>query len=270
MTILGIARSIEAIVPPCAPAKSERRYVKFGSGRNPSGRMRVQFGARHGGGGMTQIFSPAADSWIRLFLVGGAALACGSIAAVVAFARSDYYTGANLHPPPQPVPFSHQHHVSGLGLDCRYCHTAVADSPRAGLPPTHTCMTCHSQIWTNAAMLAPVRESLADNKPLVWHRVARLPQYVYFRHDIHINKGVGCVSCHGRVDRMPLMVKDKAFTMEFCIDCHRDPGPRLRPRDRVTDMDWQPGEGAAATAQALLAQYAIRVGELTDCTVCHR
>jgi hypothetical protein len=219
---------------------------------------------------MTQIFSPAADGWIRLFLIGGSALVCGSIAAVVAFARSDYYTGANLHPPPQPLPFSHQHHVAGLGLDCRYCHTAVADSPRAGLPPTQTCMTCHSQIWTNATMLSPVRQSLADNKPLVWHRVARLPQYVYFRHDIHIDKGVGCVSCHGRVDRMPLMVKDTAFTMQFCIDCHRDPGPRLRPRDHVTDMDWQPGEGAAGTAQALLKQYAIRVGELTDCTVCHR
>src|SRR6516164_6049709 len=119
---------------------------------------------------MTQIFSPAADGWIRLLMFAGLCVVCGGVAATIAFARSDYYTGAYLHPSPQPVPFSHKHHVGGLGIDCRYCHTSVAEGPHAGLPPTHTCMTCHSQVWTNAAMLAPVRESLAGNKSLVWHR----------------------------------------------------------------------------------------------------
>lgn len=217
---------------------------------------------------MTQIFSPAADTWLRLFVVAAVAIVCGGTAAVIAFARSDYYTGARIHPPPQPVPFSHKHHVGGLGIDCRYCHSSVAEGPRAGLPPTHTCMSCHSQIWTNAAMLAPVRHSLADNISLRWHRVARLPQYVYFRHDIHIAKGVGCESCHGRVDRMPLTVEAMPFTMDFCLDCHRDPAPRLRPRDRITEMGFSTGDHALG--QDLLKQYGIRLGELTYCYVCHR
>jgi hypothetical protein len=219
---------------------------------------------------MTQIFSPSADTWLRLFLIGGLALTSGGVAAAIAFARADYYTGAHIHPPRQPVPFSHKHHVSGLGLDCRYCHTSVAEGPRAGLPPTHTCMTCHSQIWTNAPMLAPVRQSLADNKPLVWHRVARLPDYVYFRHDVHIAKGVGCVTCHGRIDQMPLAYQAIPFKMKFCIDCHRDPAPRLRPHQFITDMDWQPSGDARAQGEALIKQNHIRVGELTYCTVCHR
>jgi hypothetical protein len=217
---------------------------------------------------MTQIFSPAADTWIRLFFAGAAAITCGGTAAIIAFARSDYYTGAHIHPPPQPVPFSHQHHVGGLGIDCRYCHSSVAEGPRAGFPPTHTCMSCHSQIWTNAPMLAPVRQSLADNRSLVWHRVARLPQYVYFRHDIHVAKGVGCETCHGRVDGMPLMVQTRPFTMAFCLDCHRDPAPHLRPLDHITDMGWTPSEHAFG--QDLAKQYKIRLGELTYCYVCHR
>jgi len=217
---------------------------------------------------MTQIFSPAADTWLRLFVVAAVAIVCGGTAAVIAFARSDYYTGARIHPPPQPVPFSHKHHVGGLGIDCRYCHSSVAEGPRAGLPPTHTCMTCHSQIWTNAAMLAPVRRSLAENTSLRWHRVARLPQYVYFRHDIHIAKGVGCETCHGRVDRMPLMVEAVPFTMDFCLDCHRDPAPRLRPREHITEMGWSTGD--RALGQDLLKQNGIRLGEITYCYVCHR
>jgi hypothetical protein len=217
---------------------------------------------------MTQVFSPAADTWLRLVLTGAVALAAGGTAAAIGFARSDYYTGTEIHPLPQPAPFSHRHHVGGLGIDCRFCHTSVADGPRAGLPPTHTCMTCHSQIWTTAPMLAPVRQSLADNKALAWHRVARLPEYVFFRHDIHIAKGVGCVTCHGRVDRMPLTYKAVPLTMQFCLDCHRDPGPHLRPADRITDMGWQPRD--AREGEALVAQNHIRVGEITHCYVCHR
>jgi hypothetical protein len=219
---------------------------------------------------MTQIFSPSADTWLRLFLAGTLAAIGGGLAVVMAFARSDYYTQTAIHPPAQPVPFSHEHHVGGLGLDCQYCHSSVADGPRAGLPPTYTCMTCHSQIWTNAPMLAPVRQSLAENRPLLWHRVARLPDYVYFRHDVHIAKGVGCVTCHGRIDRMPLAYRAISLTMEFCIGCHRDPAPHLRPRERITDMEWQPAGDARALGNELVRENHIRVGELDYCYVCHR
>lgn len=130
----------------------------------------------------------------------------------------------------QPVPFSHQHHVVGLGIDCRFCHTSVEVSASAGLSPTYTCMTCHSQIGTNAAIVAPVRESLADGKPTEWHRVSNLPDYVYFNHSIHIAKGVGCESCYGEMDRMALTYKAKTLIMQFCLNCHRDPGPHLRPK----------------------------------------
>src|SRR4051812_38815405 len=218
---------------------------------------------------MTQIFSTIADTWLRLFVVGGLAVVAGSVAAAVGFARSDYYTGSRIHPPDQPVPFSHQPHVAGLGVECRFCHTSFADSPRAGLPPTHTCMTCHSQIWTGAPMLAPVRQSLANNRSLVWHRVARLPGYVYFRHDVHIAKGVGCVNCHGRIDQMALTFKAKPLTMQFCLDCHRDPAPHLRPADKITDMTWTAAD-ARATGAALVKRNGIRIGELTYCYVCHR
>ena len=218
---------------------------------------------------MTQIFSPAADTWLRLFMVGGLALVGGSLAGVIGFARSAYVTstGFRRH---QPVPFSHKHHAGELGIDCRYCHTGVETGPQAGLPPTTTCMTCHSQIWSSAAMLEPVQKSLADNKAIVWTRVAKLPDYVFFRHDIHIAKGVGCESCHGRINMMPLTYRAKAFTMEFCIDCHRDPAPNLRPADHVTDMTWRPPSDARAQGEVIAAQEGIRFGELTHCYVCHR
>lgn len=219
---------------------------------------------------MGQIFSPAADTWMRLFLAGGVSLAVGSTLFAVGLARSDWVTGANIHPPRQPVPFSHRHHAGEMGIDCRACHTSVADSARAGLPATHTCMTCHSQIWTGAPMLAPVRESLAQNTSLNWHRVAVLPDYVYFRHDIHVRKGVGCVECHGRVDKMPLMERAVPLTMQFCLDCHRDPAPRLRPANQVTNMEWKPPGDPAVQGHQLLQQYGIRTGQLTYCFVCHR
>jgi len=219
---------------------------------------------------MGQIFSPAVDTWLRLFLVTGISLAAGSIVFAIGLARSDWITSANMHPPAQPVPFSHRHHAGELGIDCRYCHTSVAESPRAGLPPTHTCMTCHSQIWTGAPMLAPVRASLADDKPLNWQRVAVLPEYVFFRHDIHISKGVGCVECHGRIDRMALTYRAKPLTMQFCLDCHRDPAPHLRPKDQITNIAWQPKGDRAALGHTLMRSYGIAPERLTHCYVCHR
>lgn len=219
---------------------------------------------------MTQIFSASADAWLRLLMVGALALTGGAVLGAIGYARSDYYTGARFHPLVQPVPFSHKHHVSGLGLDCAYCHTSFHESARAGLPATHTCMTCHSQVWTKAPMLAPVRQSLAANNSLTWHRVARLPDYVFFRHDIHINKGVGCVSCHGHIEQMPLTYQAKPLTMQFCLNCHRDPAPQLRPREHVTDMTWKWQGDAREQGRRLVHQYGIREGELTDCYVCHR
>ena len=170
----------------------------------------------------------------------------------------------------QPVPFSHEHHVGGLGLDCRYCHTSVEKARFAGLPPTETCMTCHSQIWTNAQMLAPVRASLAENKPIRWQRVHKLPDYVYFDHSIHIAKGVGCTTCHGPIDEMKLTRQAEPLTMKWCLDCHRDPAKNLRPRDAVFDPDWTAAGDREAAGQKLVAAYHIRTDHLTDCSICHR
>jgi hypothetical protein len=219
---------------------------------------------------MGPIFSPAADTWLRLFLVAAVSLVAGSVVFALRFENSDWVTGIFNHPAAQPVPFSHKHHAGDLGIDCGFCHTSFTQGPRAGLPPTHTCMTCHSQIWAGAPMLAPVRQSLADNKPLKWNRVALLPDYVFFRHDIHIAKGVGCVECHGRIDRMPLTYRAKALTMEFCLDCHRDPAPHLRPKEQVTNMAWSPHGDREKLGHQLVKQYGIREGQLTNCFVCHR
>ncbi|HEX4153839.1 MAG TPA: cytochrome c3 family protein [Steroidobacteraceae bacterium] len=169
----------------------------------------------------------------------------------------------------QPVPFSHQHHVAGLGIDCRFCHASVEVSSNAGLPPTYTCMTCHSQIWTKAALLAPVRESLITGIPIVWRRVTDLPDYVYFNHSIHIAKGVGCESCHGEVATMALTYKAKALTMKFCLDCHRNPGPRLRPKSAIFDTKWHRTADTPSPA-TLLGIYHVPDRNLTDCSLCHR
>lgn len=222
---------------------------------------------------MAQIFTPSADTWLRagllvVFLgVLGAGLFIGgtmdsSYATLVGWVRD------------QPVPFSHQHHVGGLGIDCRYCHTGVEDSPQAGLPATHVCMTCHSQVWTGAPMLKPVRDSLASGKPLAWQRAARLPDYVYFDHSIHVKRGVPCVTCHGRVDEMALMKRAKPFQMKWCLDCHRDPAGSLRPPQEVTRMDWsdwtRDPDAHRLYGQLMMKAYGIEPAKLDDCNICHR
>jgi Cytochrome c7 and related cytochrome c len=217
---------------------------------------------------MAAIFRPSANLWATLTLSVIAGLAVLGIGWWFFFPRTNYARHVDW-PVEQPVPFSHEHHVAGLGIDCRFCHTSVEVSSNAGLPPTYTCMTCHSQIWTNAEMLAPVRQSLADGKPIVWKRVNDLPDYVYFNHSVHIAKGVGCSSCHGAVDRMPLSYKAKTLTMQFCLDCHRDPGPRLRPKDQIFNTEWQ-RTNDTPSPQALIEQYHIGGRNLTDCSICHR
>jgi hypothetical protein len=169
---------------------------------------------------------------------------------------------------PQPVPFSHNHHVAGLGIDCRYCHTSVERSATAGIPPIATCMNCHKQIWTNAELLEPIRAAYASRMPVQWQRVHDLPDYVYFNHSVHVAKGVGCVSCHGRVDQMPLMYQDKPLTMEWCLSCHRDPVKNLRPRSEVTNMNWQPPADIEALQARLAKEYDVH--SLISCSTCHR
>jgi hypothetical protein len=175
----------------------------------------------------------------------------------------------------QKVPFSHEHHVRGLGIDCRYCHTTVETEAEASVPPTYTCMSCHSQVWNEAPMLAPVRESMAQNKPLEWRKVHDLPDFVYFHHGIHVQKGVGCVECHGRVDQMPLMWKEKSLSMGWCLECHKNPEKFVRPKDEVFNMTWKAadegeGETQASLGAKLVQEYNIPKDRLTNCSVCHR
>ncbi len=217
---------------------------------------------------MAAVFPPQATLVGRAILLGCALLAIAGVGWWWLAPRTDWSRKVGFTIT-QPVPFSHQHHVAGLGIDCRFCHASVEVSANAGLPPTCTCMTCHSQIWTNAALLAPVRDSLAKNRPLVWGRVTNLPDYVYFNHAIHIAKGVGCASCHGAVDQMPLTYKAKSLTMQFCLDCHRDPGPRLRPESEIYNTSWTRTPDTPSPA-ALRAHYHVPDRDLTDCSICHR
>jgi hypothetical protein len=173
-------------------------------------------------------------------------------------------------PAEQIVPFSHKHHVGDIGLDCRYCHTAVEQSAFAGIPPTHTCMTCHSELFTQQPMLAPVVQSFANGDSLQWNRIHDLPDFVYFNHSIHIAKGVGCATCHGPIDRMPLTWRVAPLTMQWCLDCHRAPEKYLRPVERVFDMAWRPSGDQLALGRRLVAAYHIHKSSLTDCSTCHR
>jgi hypothetical protein len=186
------------------------------------------------------------------------------------YARSSYGTNAGVVRV-QPVQFSHEHHVGVLGIDCRYCHTSVEDSSFAGIPPTKTCMNCHSQIWTGSFMLEPVRESYRTNQSLRWKRVYNLPGFVYFEHGIHVQKGIGCASCHGRIDEMPLTYQVPSLLMEWCINCHRHPENEIRPRDQVFNMKYEKPPDQGELARQLVADYGIRDARyLTSCTVCHR
>ena len=173
-------------------------------------------------------------------------------------------------PVEQVVPFSHKHHVGDDGIDCRYCHTSVETSAFAGIPPTHTCMTCHSQLFTQEPVLAPVVQSLRSGKPIRWKRIHDLPDFVYFNHSIHVAKGVGCEECHGRVDRMPLTWRVAPLTMQWCLDCHRNPEMHLRPVEHVFDMGWKPSEDQRTLGRRLVAAYHIHTSTLTDCSTCHR
>ena len=219
---------------------------------------------------MRQLFAPGADAIYRLVLLGGVGAVVVAALLLIGFAHSDY-AGAVGIAPAQPVPFSHKHHSGELGLDCRNCHQTVERLATAGLPPTHTCMTCHSQIWTGSSMLSPVRESLAKNIPLQWARVNHLPSYVYFNHSIHIAKGVGCSSCHGAINTMQLTYPANSFRMEFCLSCHRAPQNFVRPAAEVWNQGWIAPADQAVVGAALVRQYHIAgPARLSDCSICHR
>src|SRR5215467_12163930 len=230
-----------------------------------------------------QIFHRSTNVISRASIYAGIFTLAFALWACIQMQRSPYVTYAGVVRP-QPAPFSHQHHVAALGIDCRYCHTSVETSSFAGIPPTKTCMTCHSQIWTNASMLEPVRESFRTGKSLVWNRVNDLPEFVYFDHSIHINKGVGCNTCHGPVDRMPLMFNYASLQMEWCIECHRAPEKNLRPREQVFNMRYeQPTpekpvvmDNQTFTDQDSLGLYLVKKyrlrseRDITSCSTCHR
>jgi hypothetical protein len=218
---------------------------------------------------MGQIFHRSANSIALLSIVGGGLLLAAVGAVWWLIVWSPYMTQQNVVVP-QPVPFSHKRHVEGNGLDCRYCHTSVEDASFAGLPPTKTCMTCHSQVWTNAAVLAPVRDSFENNTPIQWTRVNDLPDYVYFDHSIHVAKGVGCTTCHGPIGEMPITWKAESLKMSWCLNCHRRPEKYLRPADQVFNPDYQPPANQAELGQELVKQNDINLSLLTSCSTCHR
>src|SRR5437868_7865308 len=217
-----------------------------------------------------QIFHRSTNTISRATIFGAIFIVAVLLWASIQFQRSPYVTYAEVARP-QPAPFSHQHHVAGLGIDCRYCHTSVETSSFAGIPATETCMTCHSQLWTEAPLLAPARASLTTNTSLKWNRVYDLPDFAYFDHSIHVTKGIGCSTCHGRVDQMPITWKTQTLYMKWCLECHRAPENYLRPRNEIYDMAWRPGKNQPALGRQLVAQNHIDTsGRLTNCSTCHR
>jgi hypothetical protein len=187
---------------------------------------------------MAQIFDRSSNALARASLVFTGLIVIALGVTLDMLQRSPWVTRQGQRPD-QPVPFSHKHHVQGLGIQCQYCHVSVENSSYAGIPPTKTCMNCHAQIWTNAQLLEPVRQSWATGQSLAWIKVHDLPDYVYFNHEIHVSKGIGCASCHGRVDQMPLMYAENTLQMEWCLDCHRNPAKNLRPTSEIYNMAWQ-------------------------------
>ena len=232
---------------------------------------------------MSQIFHRSTNTISRLTIYGFLFL-LGALTWTAAEVQRSSYVTTQGEAKVQTPPFSHAHHAGGMGIDCRYCHTGVETSPFAGIPPTKTCMNCHAQIWTNAPMLEAVRESFRTGKSLEWTRVNDLPDFVYFDHSIHVNKGVGCDSCHGPVDRMPLMYQAESLQMEWCLNCHRAPDKFLRPKDQVFNMRYEQPTAEKSldfnrkhyTDQGVLGKDLIQMyrvrppSDITSCSTCHR
>ncbi len=216
---------------------------------------------------MPQIFHPSTNTLSKVSIAVTICLLAVLGWFLTAIQRSAYVTEAYVARE-QPLPFSHKQHVGGIGIDCRYCHTSVEESAFAGIPPTKTCMNCHSQIWSDSPTLELVRESFRTDKSIEWIRVYDLPGFAYFNHSIHVKKGIGCVTCHGRVDQMPLMWRTESLHMDWCLACHREPERFVRPRQYVFTMDWKPPVAQTVLGKELVQEYNIQ--KLDSCSVCHR
>lgn len=215
---------------------------------------------------MSQIFKPSTNTLARVSIFGAVFFVAILLWIFAELNRSAWATRQGVIRK-QPVPFSHDHHTAALGISCLYCHTSVEDSAFAGIPPTATCMNCHKLVWNDSPMLEPVRESYRTGQPIEWVRVNDLPDFVYFNHSIHVAKGVGCVTCHGRVDQMPLMLQATSLQMEWCLDCHRQPEKYVRPRSEIYNMTWQ-AEDQETLGAKLVEEYAIE--SRMSCSACHR
>jgi Cytochrome c7 and related cytochrome c len=219
---------------------------------------------------MPQIFRPSTNTLARASIFGAVFFLGGVLALLAKLDRTGYNTrqGTVIQ---QPVPFSHDHHVSQIGIDCRYCHNSVERTASAGMPASSTCLNCHSQIWKDAPMLEPVRASAKSGTPIRWTRVHDLPDFVYFNHSIHVAKGVGCTTCHGPVGKMPLMYQQNSLQMNWCLECHRNPEKFVRPRSEVFNVDWQPPANQEELGRQLVAEYKVLdARHLTSCSTCHR
>ena len=211
---------------------------------------------------MAQLFGRRTSIVFRLAVLGLPVLTAGLLVASGVYLRSGAAWGVG-EPAVQPIPFQHDLHVGSLGLDCRYCHSAVENAASAGMPSAQTCLTCHSEVWAKLGTLEPLRTSIALDVPIPWQSVHRLPDFTVFHHGIHVQAGVGCETCHGRVDRMARTVKTETLSMTWCLDCHRDPLSRLRPPAEVFEMGWV-GVLPVSTPDPALSR------RLTDCSLCHK
>jgi hypothetical protein len=216
---------------------------------------------------MPQIFHRSANTLARVSIAGVLLLAGGLTGLLMILGRSSYVTRANEFIE-QPLQFSHAHHVGDDGIDCRYCHTSVETASFAGIPPTKTCMNCHSQIWAQSPTLEPVRASLRTDTSLEWVKVHDLPDFAYFNHSAHVNKGVGCSTCHGRVDQMPLVWQEKSLQMEWCLECHRNPERFLRPKSEVYNIAYEPPANQLELGRTLVKDYNVK--PQVTCSTCHR
>jgi hypothetical protein len=216
---------------------------------------------------MPQIFHRSTNTLSRVSIFGAAFMGAAGLWLILEINRSPYVTRA-FEAREQPVPFSHAHHVGGIGIECRYCHTSVDRSAFAGIPPTKTCMNCHSQIWSQSPTLEPVRASYRTDTSLEWTRVHDLPDFVYFNHSAHVNKGIGCSTCHGRVDLMPLTWQEHSLLMEWCLGCHRQPEKYVRPKAEVYNIAYEPPADQLELGRKLVREYNIQTR--VSCSTCHR
>lgn len=217
---------------------------------------------------MSSIYSPWANSafWLLTLLL--VLVVAGTPISLMIYMRTPYVTDVHKAVE-QPIPFDHRHHVLDDGIDCLFCHYLADRSPWAGVPPTELCMGCHGQIWHDAPLLDPLRKSFFRDQPIAWNRVNGVPDFVFFNHQIHVHRGIGCSSCHGGIDEMPAVFPTQTMQMKWCLDCHREPEKFLRPLDRITDMDWHPSPREQRRIGLELKEQ-LGISPPTTCTACHR